>query len=133
MPPHHRFRCDEDERSQPDHALTTWDQAYAINRLIDGKTRYGYYTIQSLCNLGAANIEYGYLRLAEQYLQEGLQGSKAMGDIDHQGRLKRYLGLVHHLRANLTEAVKIYDAALDMSRGKNSRGLAVFLLHRTRP
>lgn len=109
-------------------ALPTWDQAYVINRLIDGNGQPGYYTMQSLCNLGAANIEYGYLPLAEQYLRDGLEASRKLDDTDHEGRFQGYLGLVQQLRGNLSEAVEYYGRTLRLVRGHNPRATSIFLL-----
>lgn len=110
-------------------ALSTWDQGYSINKIIDGPVE-GYYTIQSLCNLGAANIEYGYLSLAEQYLRDGLKGSKRLADRDHEGRFLGYLGLVQHLRGNLPEARGYYRRCLKrVKASNNSRAEAIFRLH----
>lgn len=109
-------------------ALSMWDQGYSINRLIDGDAC-GYYTTQSQCNLGAANIEYGYLPLAEQYLRDALKSSLRLGDRDHEGRCLGYLGLVQHLRGNLPGAQEYYTHCLTLVRDNNPRAESIFLLH----
>lgn len=111
-------------------ALALWDQGYVINQVIDGGEP-GAYVLQSLCNLGAANIEYGNLGLAEWYLLRGLRVSEDLGDVDHSGRHLGYLGLVQHLRGDFDSAIKYYRRCLNKleTSGGNKRASSIFMQH----
>jgi tetratricopeptide (TPR) repeat protein len=111
-------------------ALAGWDQGLEINHIIDRTSQPNSYVIQSLCNLGAADIEYGHLRLASRYLREGLSASCRLNDLDHAGRFLGYLALVEHLHGNLVEADALFQRALNEIGNDNVRARSIFLFHR---
>ncbi|HYM75661.1 MAG TPA: SIR2 family protein [Candidatus Dormibacteraeota bacterium] len=112
-------------------ALGIWQQGYEINRLVDSDESVGEYVFQSNCNLGAANIQYGRLGVATEYLRAAKEINCRLGDEpDHGGRIEGYLGLIEHLKGNLNQAETLYVAAVDrLVDAGNLRGQSMFLGH----
>ena len=112
-------------------AIAVWEQGYEINRLLDSHPDGGHNVFQSLCNLGAAHIHFGKLRLAEGYLRRALAVGRRLGEPDHVARVTGYLGVLAHLEGNLKDAKKRYDEAIDsLRKTDNLRAMSVFHRHR---
>lgn len=111
-------------------AIAVWEQGYEINKILDSEQEGGQYLFQSLCNLGAANINFGRLRTALAYLQRAVVIGKRLEDQDHLARVEGYIALVNHLQGNLAEADHRYDEAIKkLHLIGNTRAESIFLLH----
>jgi len=111
-------------------AIAVWEQGYEINKILDSEPEGGQYLFQSLCNLGAANINFGRLRTAHAYLRRALELGQKLGDADHCARVEGYIALVCHLQGNLAEADDCYKTALEkLHKIGNMRAESIFLLH----
>lgn len=110
-------------------AIAVWEQSYEINRLLDGRGD-GHYVFQSLCNLGAAHIQFGHLKKAGSYLQMALEMGESLGEPDHVTRIRGYLALLSHLRGNLSEANREYgEIAVELRDIGNMRAYSIVLRH----
>jgi tetratricopeptide (TPR) repeat protein len=113
-------------------ALAVWEQGYEINRIIDSLPGGGQYLFQSQCNLGAAYIQLGRLKVAEKYLRDAERTNIGLRDDDHEARIMGYLALIEHLRGNLLKADSLYRDAMkklhDIKR--NPRAESIFSRHR---
>jgi tetratricopeptide (TPR) repeat protein len=113
-------------------ALAVWEQEYEINHIIESTEGGGHYQFQALCNLGAANIHFGRLNIAEEYFRSAEKINFKAKDEDHKGRILGYKALVQHLRGNLTEAESLYrDALKILRRVENHRAASIFYRHQS--
>jgi tetratricopeptide (TPR) repeat protein len=112
-------------------AIAVWEQGYEINKLLDSHPEGGHNVFQSWCNLGAAHIHFGKLRLAEAYLRRALDVGRRLGEGDHVARVTGYLGVLNHVEGNLKDAIGLYDEAIkELSTARNLRALSIFHRHR---
>jgi tetratricopeptide (TPR) repeat protein len=112
-------------------ANAVWEQGYDINRIINSHTGGGTYIFQSLCNLGAVNIQIGRLDVAEAHFKKAETQARLVSDHDHAGRIMGYLGLIHQLRGNLVKAESFFDQCFGLleEAGGNPRAESIFRCH----
>ncbi len=112
-------------------AYSFWEQGFEINRIIDSPEEWGQYIVQSQLHMGHLFIDYGQLKVAEEYLRATERSNYDLKDPDYDGRITGYRALLEHLRANTEEADLLYKKALKKLRraGGNPRAESKFLNH----
>jgi tetratricopeptide (TPR) repeat protein len=112
-------------------AAAIWQQGFYINQVLEQLGFGEVYQFQSLLNLGAAFIQFGKLPRAEKLLLAAERKGLTMNDPDRIARSRGYLGIVQHLRRNLTSAWELYGEAITKARASgNLRAESMFLKHR---
>ena len=111
-------------------AIAVWEQGYEINKLLDSDPDGGHYLFQALCNLGAANIHFGRLPIAELHLRHALAIGERLQEEDHMARVNGYIALIRHLQGNLADASALYGKTIRvLNRIGNMRAHSIFLRH----
>lgn len=112
-------------------AFSVWEQAYEINRVIEGAERPGETVSESLLNLAHCLIELGRLWDAEDYLDDAEEINDLVGSESLEARIAGFKGLTSHLKGNLEQADTYYARCLDrLDQEVNPRAASFFHVHR---
>ena len=112
-------------------AFSVWEQAYEINRVLEGAERPGEPVADSLLNLSHSLIDLGRIQDAEDYLDDADEINHWLGRPDDlQARIAGLRGLISHLKGNLERADSLYrDCLRYLATAGNPGPASFFWLH----